>query len=369
MSIEPKITGIYKIVNTVNGHKYVGSGMSVKGRWRTHLHCLRKNKHHSPYLQRAWNKYGEEAFEFIVIEECEPIKEVLLEREQFWIDELHAYGKTGYNGTPKAANSLGYKHTEESKKKISEANKDRPRMSDEMKEFHRQRMIGNKFRVGNTTRKGAKCTPEQIEKNRVSHLGIIPSEEARRNMSAAQIGRKMSDEAKAKISAGLRGKALSTESIEKRTESRMANRISDYENLTLAFLELTAYVTILVPLAKLPNISDGKVTLWGIKYCARCKEPKQNDCFNKSSNNYDGISSYCKECVSIMEKERCSNINNEHDERDNDQPKLCNRCKLMKTKGDFGRFRRTSDGLDRYCKACRKEEAHRQYEVKKEKST
>lgn len=34
-------------------------------RWKDHLRLLRLNKHHSQYLQNAWNKYGENAFEYI----------------------------------------------------------------------------------------------------------------------------------------------------------------------------------------------------------------------------------------------------------------------------------------------------------------
>lgn len=42
--------------------------------------------HHTPYLQHAWNKYGAEAFEFSVLEQC--LCENLETREQFYIDTL-----------------------------------------------------------------------------------------------------------------------------------------------------------------------------------------------------------------------------------------------------------------------------------------
>ena len=64
MSIESKISGIYKIVNTVNGKKYVGSAVDIKRRWQAHKLRLRKNNHHSPKLQNAWNKHGESSFTF-----------------------------------------------------------------------------------------------------------------------------------------------------------------------------------------------------------------------------------------------------------------------------------------------------------------
>ena len=360
MATEPKITGIYKIVNTVNGHKYVGSGMSIKGRWRTHLHYLRQNKHHSPYLQRAWNKYGEKSFEFIIIEECEPTKEVLLDREQFWIDELHAYGETGYNGTPKAANSLGYKHTAESREKMKETNKGRPPMSEEMKEFHRQRMIGNTFSVGNTTRKGVKCTPEQIEKNRQAHIGIFPSEEARKNMSKAQKGKKMSDEARAKISAGLRGKTSSPESIEKRTASLKANRDKFAEEVTVAVLNLLIFFSKICPMCGVSKRLGGKIIPHGTKFCTVCNSLKDISDFSKAAKSPDGLYHSCKSCQTSKAK----SVHNIWNSENKYKPKLCVKCNVLKTEGDFYKCIRRYDGLSAYCKDC-KHEIDKEYRERK----
>ena len=55
-----KISGIYKIVNKVNGKYYVGSSNDVlKTRFYEHKRLLTKNKHFNVKLQNAWNKYGE----------------------------------------------------------------------------------------------------------------------------------------------------------------------------------------------------------------------------------------------------------------------------------------------------------------------
>lgn len=78
------ITGIYEIVNKINGHRYIGSAVSIRVRWGTHLCVLRSNNHHSKYLQNAWNKYGEDNFDFNVIEICD--KDSLLNREQYYMD-------------------------------------------------------------------------------------------------------------------------------------------------------------------------------------------------------------------------------------------------------------------------------------------
>ena len=65
-----KIAGIYKIVNKINGKYYVGSSndiVSTGGRWWEHRHKLKRNIHNNHHLQRAWNKYGENNFEWIII--------------------------------------------------------------------------------------------------------------------------------------------------------------------------------------------------------------------------------------------------------------------------------------------------------------
>ena len=60
--------GIYCIINKIHWKLYIGSCKEFKSRWRGHLNSLKFLKHKNLHLQAAWNKYGEEAFEFHVIE-------------------------------------------------------------------------------------------------------------------------------------------------------------------------------------------------------------------------------------------------------------------------------------------------------------
>jgi group I intron endonuclease len=76
--------GIYRIKNLVNGKIYYGSSKNIEKRWRTHKNNLNNRKHHNVHLQRSWNKYGENAFVFEVVEECE--ENLLLEKEQKYLD-------------------------------------------------------------------------------------------------------------------------------------------------------------------------------------------------------------------------------------------------------------------------------------------
>lgn len=107
--------GIYQIFNTSG--KYIGStGRSFKKRLQDHICCLRNNKHHSPYLQHSYNKYGEDSLSISILEEMSNTK-MLFEREQYWMDLL----EPEFNCSPVAGSVLGLKHNDEVKEKLRKA--------------------------------------------------------------------------------------------------------------------------------------------------------------------------------------------------------------------------------------------------------
>lgn len=55
---------IYHITNKLNNKKYIGQTVNINRRKAVHFNRLYNKNHHSPKLQLAWNKYGEENFEF-----------------------------------------------------------------------------------------------------------------------------------------------------------------------------------------------------------------------------------------------------------------------------------------------------------------
>ena len=65
-----KKCGIYSITNKINNKKYIGSSRDIEQRFRDHKYRLRINKHCNDYLQKSWNKYGEENFEFKIENLC-----------------------------------------------------------------------------------------------------------------------------------------------------------------------------------------------------------------------------------------------------------------------------------------------------------
>ena len=113
-----KISGIYKIVNKVNGKYCVGSSSNIVQRWYQHKRSLRKNNHWNDKLQLAWNKYGEGNFEFITIETCSNDTPTLLLNEQKYLDIAKLHKHQCYNITFTAGK---VDMTDEIRKKMSAA--------------------------------------------------------------------------------------------------------------------------------------------------------------------------------------------------------------------------------------------------------
>lgn len=138
-----KVCGIYKIVNKENGKIYVGQSRNIHRRM-TDLHKGCK------YLFHAIKKYGKENFESSVVEYCD-ISE-LNDREKYWIKKLDSHvSGNGYNVSWGGLNSMeGRKHTEESKKKISDAVKGEnhplwgKKQSEESNRKNRESQLGEK---------------------------------------------------------------------------------------------------------------------------------------------------------------------------------------------------------------------------------
>lgn len=124
-------SGIYRI-HFGSGNFYVGSSAYLEKRLRSHLSELRRGTHHSPALQRAFNKYGEDRMLIEVIEWVEPVKEKLLEREQYWINALNCYPR-GYNACPTAGSPLGRKASEVTRRLQSKLHKGVPKQGKKAK--------------------------------------------------------------------------------------------------------------------------------------------------------------------------------------------------------------------------------------------
>jgi len=87
---------VYLIKCLINNKIYIGSAKNWKDREYSHFRALRNNNHSNARLQNAYNKYGKDNFEFVVLESCRVLDRNI--REQFWIDTLKVYDpKIGFN--------------------------------------------------------------------------------------------------------------------------------------------------------------------------------------------------------------------------------------------------------------------------------
>ena len=164
--------GIYMIQNLVNGKMYIGQAVDIERRWRHHRSVLRGNDHDNKHLQRAWNKYGEDNFEFTII--CECAESQLNTMEEYYIFELMSYdGRVGYN---KTYGGEGCRPTEETRRKQSEAHKGENHYmfgkhhSEETKEKMSESLKGE-----NNPMYGKHCSEETKSKLSIPILQIDPS--------------------------------------------------------------------------------------------------------------------------------------------------------------------------------------------------
>lgn len=154
---------IYLIVNKVNFKTYVGQRKSNK-KWNE-----------DPYMgsgkliKLAQKKYGMENFEKFLIQYCST-KEEADEVEKFWIAEYRSRGKAQYNIADGGQGFSG-KHSEETKRKMSEAKKGRPRSEETKRKMSKPRSEETKKKISETLK------------------GKHHSEEARKKMSEARKGK------------------------------------------------------------------------------------------------------------------------------------------------------------------------------------
>lgn len=204
----PALSGIYEIVNLVNGKRYVGSAVRIHSRWAVHLHHLRRGKHHSSHLQRAWVKHGESAFKFNVLCQCDRAE--LVRVEQSFFDSL----KPEYNIAPKAGNCLGVKWTAEQRARASARQKANPAFKGRKHAPETIEKMSQSQKGRPSPMKGRKRRADAVLKTAEWHRGKTRTDETRRKIAAKALGRpfvRHSDEYRKKLSAALKGKAKSTE--------------------------------------------------------------------------------------------------------------------------------------------------------------
>ena len=157
MAYKDIISGVYQILHKKSGKVYIGSSANIYSRWTDHRAKLNHGKHENQYLQRAYTKYGANAFEWSILQVASV--EAMRDVEQFWFEITRCTEREhGYNIAPNAEHAgTGRKWTEEQRQAASKQRKGRP-VSPE----HRANL--------SKALKGIKRTPEQCENIRQAQL-------------------------------------------------------------------------------------------------------------------------------------------------------------------------------------------------------
>lgn len=176
---------IYKYTNLINGKIYIGQ--TINGKKRKNSHNYKINHSSNTPFHNAVRKYGWENFKYEIIFKSNFFNRtdanfILTLQETYFIIKYNSTNRLiGYNvlsggqaitteeqikiysENRKGENNhfFGKHHSEETKKKLSEANKGR-KVSEEVKEELRLRNLGNKYCLGR------KDSEETKEKRRIS---------------------------------------------------------------------------------------------------------------------------------------------------------------------------------------------------------
>jgi len=166
---------IYRILNVANDCFYIGSAVNPRRRKWEHWSSLKKGSHHCAALQKAWDDFGEDAFEFEIIQTVDEEEDLLLTEDTFLLK---------YAGQPDCYNTatstqFPSSSTPAVRKKISVSLKEKysggeytPRVGKNHSE-ETKRLISQMVRRAVARGKGGK---------------FIPSEETRQKMSEALKG-------------------------------------------------------------------------------------------------------------------------------------------------------------------------------------
>lgn len=202
MGIIMQISGIYKIINNVNGNIYIGQSLDVKDRIRHHRYLLNKGTHSNNFLLNSYNIHGAECFSFEIIYTIkdrtitkEQIIKILNDKEEYYIQKHHSF-ETGYNLTSGGDNKI---FSEASIKKMSESHKGKfPSLLCRQKTSARMsnRVVSDdtrkKLSIANTGKKHTEADKQKMSVSRMgdknNRYGTHHSEESKRKIGEAQIG-------------------------------------------------------------------------------------------------------------------------------------------------------------------------------------
>lgn len=207
------ISGIYIIQNVTNRKVYIGQAQDIESRRKRHFGLLRAGTHRNIHLQRAFDRDGENSFDFDIVEICD--KPRLTSSEQKWIDSYSP--DEIYNICLVAESSTGVKRRDETRKKLSAVKKGRiPHhlfAPDVRARAHATFKDGWHSHADRNTSAVVDKRSQSLRKRWREQPRKPPSAETRARMSASAIRRHAE-------------KPMPREAIERANQSRRARRVS-----------------------------------------------------------------------------------------------------------------------------------------------
>ena len=163
---------VYMYTNKISGRRYVGITNNLERRYKEHL------RHSTQLIDKKIKEYGIDNFDFEILfvgtyDECK-----IKEQEYIEQYETMVY-QNGYNVTKGGDGVVGFSHSEESKKKMSDSHKNIP---------HKPHSEETKQKIS--------------ESNVGKHSNYKPTEETKQKISDSLTGRKLNEEQRKAISNG-----------------------------------------------------------------------------------------------------------------------------------------------------------------------
>jgi group I intron endonuclease len=113
---------IYSIYNKISKKRYIGQTIQPLNK-RINQHFYLSKKGIITPLYNAIRKYQKSDFIIDIVEKCD--KSLLNEREQYWIKHYNTFAE-GYNCDLGGSGTKSFKHSKETKRKMSESKKGKP---------------------------------------------------------------------------------------------------------------------------------------------------------------------------------------------------------------------------------------------------
>ena len=235
----------YLTTNLINGKQYIGDHSTED------LNCYKTKNYIGSgiHLQKAFKKGGRENFKREILEQFLSKKEAFNAQEKYII-QFNTLTPNGYNISPKGGLHISGCNSEETKRKIGEANKISLKGRKVSEEVKRKISISNighivseetKRKIGEANKislKGKKRSEESKQKQSKKTIGRIISEETKRKISIKEKGKIVTDETKKRISDGHKGQIVSEETRKKISDATKGTKNPSAKLTDIQILEI-----------------------------------------------------------------------------------------------------------------------------------